>query len=624
MTIVNNNFNSLKTYSESLSCNKKRTLSPNHKQDVSFKSKLVPVKKLGNFFDLTRNVNGINDTAGLIACITSVIGFGIGGPALIYDHNYKKQHHKEDDKKNGYGHFHTETKIGKVGLFLNQAALTISGFAGAMTGFSMGVPLMAAGEFIGNIFAAPVINTPIGYGLLNIGLAAIFGGRAFDKNPAHKAKMALLMSKKGFVEKAKYVLGNMGTHIKGAAQLSIELAKHIAGLFSLDTVKRQNAKNFLNSKIFRVKSSTLTFVQNINAKGVVTEAKPGLKGNSNVLLVASSLLALTGVFMIATEILKKVGIIKTDKVTKAGFVAGKVGQVFDNAGIMMYGLERCYGGNVTAGIPTVVSGATMMAGAPNADNDFGKGLTWFGLAAFFLFLSAERLQDANKVFKRLGKTREYKALQAKLESAVKGSKEYNEIKQKLHTLMQDETFNEASVFARQIEIDLSKILKGNKNQRLDNLRNMLKDTTEDSWVTLRKVINKNYTSKKERDLDKLEESAIEALKSDEDGLVRLIPQFKKDVQEELSKQAYNPNYTADDLRRFIVNVKKYPKEFAESIVSHERHYEEAIREAIYSNIVKSGKNYAGELETLISSSNPAVSKVAKACKTDYAELLKVE
>lgn len=631
MNTIQNNLNAFQNYNENLSCNKKRAFSPNYKKDVSFQAKLVPVKRLGNFFDLRRNLNGINDTFGFIACMTSVIGFGIGGPGLMYDYFYKKRHHKHDEDEHGhkhkhheYGHFHSETKFGKIGLLMSQIALTVSGLAGATTGFSVGVPLMAAGEVIGNCVAAPVINTPLGYGLLNIGLAAIFGGRAFDTNPSHKAKMALFMSKKGFWAKTKYVLDNMGTCLKGASELSIQLCKHLIGLCSFDAAKRQNARDFFHYKMFRVKSSTLTFVQKVNAKGIVDEVKPALKGNSPVLLVASSLLALTGVFMIANEALKKLGIIKTDKTTKAGFLAGKIGQVFDNIGIILYGFERCYKGNVTAGVPTIVSGATMIAGAPNADNDLGKGLTWFGLSAFFLFLAAERFQNADGVFKRLGKTKEYKALEAKLKQALTGSKEYNEIKQKLETLIKDGTFDDASAFVRQFEIDLSKILKGNQNKRLDNVRNMLRDINEDSWVTLRKLINKNYKSKKEQNLDALEEGARKALSADEDKLVAQIPEFIKFVQGKLSNKAYNPTYTVEQLKADIIKEGKFPIEFVESVISHEVKPDVAIREAIYSNILKSGKNYAGELEKLINSNNPVVSQVAKDCKQDYEKLLQVE
>lgn len=624
MTVIQNNLLTRTNNRFDASRNKEHNFQLSNKAyNPSFGADLKPVSKLGHFLDWRRNLNGMNDTAGFLVCLTSVLGFGVGGPALIYDYFYKKKHNINNvtvDKNNQYGHFESATKIGKIGLRMNQMALTVSGLGGAMTGFSMGVPLMAAGEFIGNVIAAPVINTPTGYGLLNIGLAAIFGGRAFDSDPSHKANMAMFMSKKTLGEKTSYVLNNMGGHLKGAATLSIDLFKHLFGLLSPNAATRQSAKDFFHYKMFRVKSSTIAVTQHINADGMVGEVKQGLKGNSSLLLVASSLLALTGVFMIATEALKKLGVLKTDKVTKAGFTAGKIGQVFDNAGIITYGLERCYGGNVSAGIPTVLSGATMIAGAPNADNDFGKGLTWGGLAFFFLFLAAERFQNANSVLKRLSKIKEFKALEAKLLSLTnKDSSEYKEVVARLAELKKDGIFAEANAFVRQFEFNFSGIIP---SRQLKNVNTLFGNANEDSFVTLRKIFNPKYVSEKEKNMKKLQADAEAALLADENPLVRQIPALVKTVREKLAGK-YELSHDAEWLKQQLKDA-GFAQQLIDRVIVHQTNHENAIRQAIYSNILKFGKSYKEELEKLASSEDSIVRTVAQSCQKDYQALLEVD
>lgn len=624
MTIIQNNLLTKTNNGFSASNNKERNFQLSKKPyNPSFGADLSPVSKLGHFLDWRRNLNGMNDSAGFLVCLTSVLGFGVGGPALIYDYFYKKRNHINNvtgDKNNQYGHFESATKIGKIGLRMNQMALTVSGFGGAMTGFSMGVPLMAAGEFIGNIVAAPIINTPTGYGLLNIGLAAIFGGRAFDSDPSHKANMAMFMSKKTIGEKTSYVLNNMGGHLKGAATLSIQLFKHLFGFLSPNAETRKAAIDFFHYKMFRVKSSTIAFTQNIKANGEIGKVETKLKGNTSLLLVASSLLALTGVFMIATEALKKIGVLKTDKVTKAGFTAGKIGQVFDNAGIMTYGLERCYAGNVSAGIPTVASAATMIAGAPNADNDFGKGLTWGGLAFFFLFLAAERFQNTNTVLKRLSKVKEFKALEAKLRSLVdKNSPEYKEIAEKLAKLKKDGIFAEAEGLVRQFEFDFSGIIP---SRQLKNVNTLYGNSTEDSFVTLRKLFNPDYKCKRDLNKDKWQAEAEAALRADENPLVKQIPDLVKTVRTKLAGP-YDPSHDAAWLKREL-KAEGFAQELIDRVILHQADHANAVRQAIYSNILKFGKSYESTLAELANSKDPVVREVAIACQQDYKALLEVE
>lgn len=606
----------------------------NLKHNPTFKgdlAKLIPNKKFGNFFDIRRNLNGMNDTFGLLACSTSVVGFGLGGPALMYDNLYKKRHKKNNDKPDAYGHFESGTTIGKIGLKMNQAALTVSGLAGAMTGFSVGMPIMAVGEFIGNVLAAPVINTPLGYWFLNIGLAAVFGGRAFDTDPSHKAKMALFSSKKGVGEKTGYVVKNMWDCIVEAGKSSAKLAVSTIQLLSPDKAKRQNAIDFFHYKMIRIKSSTMTIKQSISADGLIKKVETGAKEHPHLLLVASSMLALTGVFGITTELLKKAGVIKSDKPTKIGFLFGKIAQVFDNYGIVAFGLRRCYAGNKTAGIPTVASGSTMMASAPNIDNDFGKGLIWFGLASFFLFLSAERFQDANGVFKRLGKAKEYKKLEAKLTSLLENSKEYNAIKKKMEELKP----SEATAFASQFEIDFSKILP---KRYLDDFRILLGGKTEDSLMTLRKALSGDKkdieiidSEHKQKEIAEKAKAKFEASKEE---TLNKIPKFIEFVQEKLGlikegqlPKKYDPNYDVKQLKADIIAA-NFPKEFADSIICYKAKQEDAIRQAIYSNIMTSGKNYENKLNTLIADkSNPTASKiseVAESCSKDYKKFLQVE
>lgn len=577
---------------------------------------LPPSKAYGRAFDPKRRLGDLNNYFSLAACLVSVIGFGVGGPALIYDYNYKKKHPKEgaDNKPLEYGHFESATKIGKIGLRMNQMALTVSGFAGATGGLALGVPLQAAGEIIGNVVAAPVINTPLGYGLLNIGLAAIFGARAFDTDPSHKAKMALFMSKKGFGAKTGYVLHNMGQCLIGAAASSKELFINAGRLCSFNKIKTSKGWDFFAHQLFAIRSSTLNFVQEIDAHGNAKVATK-LKSNPHVLLLASSLLALAGVFVIGVDLLKRAGIIKSDKPTKAGFVAGKTGQIFDNYGITSYGMDRFYKGNKVAGAATVISGATMMAGAPNADNDFGKGLTWFGLASFFLFMAAERFQGTAAARKGVKAVNQY--LKAVARNASK--KELDEIMKK-----SDGVFNEAGVFVRQFEIDLSHFYP-RKGKYLNKLRESLGDKDEDTWTTIRKTFfdKKGEVAQKcDKDKKKMQTDAIAALKADDDSKIKQIPEFIEFVNGKLTGQ-YNPNYGVEQLRNDI--KAKFPNTgFEQAIVIRKVEHQDAIREAIYSNIMKSGKNYKPELDKLMASTDHVVRDVAISCNNDYKKLLEVE
>lgn len=562
----------------------------------SFRAQYKPNKALGRFWDIKRNLPGLNNTFSFLVCATSVVGFGVGGPALIYDHYYKKNHPKEnqDQKQMEYGHFESATKIGKIGLRMNQMALVISGLGGATTGFAVGIPLMAVGEFIGNVIAAPLINTPIGYGLMNIGLAAIFGGRAFDTDPSHQAKMSMFLSKKTAGEKIGYVANNMKHCIADAAKASGHAFHSLVNLLNPAKEKRQAAIDFFRYKVIRVRSSAMRVVQNVNAQGMITKVESKYKSHPQVLLIASSILGLGAVAVITTDILKRMGILKSDKATKASFGIAKTGQVFDNYGIVGYGMQRCYMGNVVAGVPTVISGATMIAGAPNADNDFGKGLTWFGLAWFFLFLAAERGQG------------------------------FAEFMRGLRGLKKGGLINEASVFARQFEIDLSKVVP---KKHLKNFRNIMEEKTEDSYVAIRKAL---WGDKDKAVTDyntaqgNLKIAARKALTEDKDEVVKRIPEFVDFLKTTLSEGRYNPEHNVDWLKKEILHRFPNQPQFADSIISKEVSQEAAIREAIYSNMLKSGKHYAPELDKLIASKDPVVSKVAESCKNDYKKLLDVE
>lgn len=558
--------------------------------------KLKPNKSLSNFWDIKRNLPGLNNTFSFIVCATSVIGFGVGGPALMYDHYYKKNHPKEkqDNKQMEYGHFEPATKFGKIGLRMNQMALVVSGMGGATTGFAVGIPLMAVGEFIGNIVAAPLINTPIGYGLMNIGLAAIFGGRAFDTDPSHQAKMALFLSKKGFGAKTSYVLHNMGQCIADAAKASGHSLHSLVNLLNPAKEKRQAAIDFFRYKVIRVRSSAMRIVQSVNSEGMITNVESKYKSHPQVLLIASSILALGAVAVITTDVLKRMGIIKSDKAAKASFGVAKVGQVFDNYGIVGYGMQRCYMGNKIAGIPTVVSGATMIAGAPNADNDFGKGLTWFGLAWFFLFLAAERGQGFAGFLRELA-----------------GHRKGNLI-------------NEASVFARQFEVDLSKVVP---KKHLKNFRNIMEEKTEDSYVAIRRALwgdDDRKVKEYEQKQTALKIEARKALTADSEETIKRIPEFVDFLKQTLSEGRYNPNHNVDWLKKQILQRFPNQPQFADSIISKEVTQEAAIRQAIYSNMLKSGKNYKAELDRLIASNDPVVKEVATSCRKDYEKLLAVE
>lgn len=508
--------------------------------------------------------------------------------------SFKKQEktEKPQAKEEEFGHFEPETEFGKLGLNLAKVSLAVSGTAGFFTGLASKVPLMCVGEVIANLVAFPIINTPIGYAIMNLGLGVLFLGRAYDSDPVHKANYAVLFSKKP-MDGLKYLANNTWGCVKDTVDSTKHLGKQMFNLFSSNKQVKDDAKNFFGSKIFRIKSSTVTVGQEINAGGVVTAVKKGLKGNNYGLKLAAMILAVGGAGVATADILKKLGVVKDDKLKKASFRVAETGQVVDNlTGLVTYGLDRCYKGNPVAGIPTVISGVTMMCGAPNADNDLGKGLTWFGLSFFFLFLAVERFSEMCQAIRGRANIKN-----GFIKDGIKFEKGFIE---------------EATAVARQFEIDFSKFLP---KKYLNYLRKLMGEgQCENTFVTIAKMFKskgkdgklnmlgkfvKKYEDSIKEDV-KMAEGVFRSNATDDDKLNKIlckVPDFLKFLEKELSGP-YDPTHNTEWLIKEI-KAADFPEEFC-NIINRDGGHAELVKSNILANAKNSGKYYKPVLEEMLS------------------------
>ncbi len=617
--------------------NKKRN-QINLGQNVNFRG-AGKLKIRDSYFKDFKNwliVKNFDKIAGAITATISVVGFGVGGTGLIYDSMVKKSRHKNKhqdhklekkakpeasitseqvsssgkshEKKKGkshegeYGHIVPETEFGKTGLLFAKAALAVSGTAGFLTGVALRVPLMSAGEVIGNLLAAPIITTPAGYGLMSIGMATLLSGRALENNISLKLNDATLSHKKG-LDKVKYIFQNIGAGLNDTAKTIGFVGSQAANLLSRTKGVRDEAKHFFKNKFFKIRSSTITMTQKVLANGE-TVVESGIKTHSYRLHTCAGLLAIGGALLAIEDLLERVGVIKGDKARKACFNVAKAGQYADNIGLVTYGLERAVKGAPILGIPVVLSGATALSGAHKVDKDEGKGIIWAALSFFFLLLALERGIESGV--------------------AIKARKKLKDM-----PIPMKEEFSD---FAKTFEIDLSKIGKLTKKQ-LDNILKLV-GGQEKAWINFKQFFKRMKHDKAEKEMakifDKAAKEATEALENDPNKLLSEVPRLVKVLKEKILAGSYNHNFSVEDL------IQKLQKEgFSNEFISHimqkgvikiggEVPDIGAVLSSIHKqNAEQFGKNYILKLDEIIN--NPAsanfVKEAARKAKLDFAKLL---
>lgn len=413
------------------------TAEARNKNDVSFKSNNIGKLIVHEGYKFPKVTPAIA-VLGLVTALTSAAGFGLGGAGLNYDHYYKKSHGIKDGKpkndpnsisiqdfvsslgkpdqklklkfavdegkenKEETGYIDPVSEFGKFGMKAAKIGIFFSGVAGVFNGIAMRVPLMSVGEGL-NIAASPIVNTPTGFGLFNIALATVFAGRALENNPALKLNQEVLASKSGLTAKAGYVLDNMGNCLKEVMNSSKEVIVQFGNLFKADEAKA--AKTFFRDCIFDVKSSTMTFSEKILADGS-TVIERGMKSYPYRMHLASVILATGGAMLLATGLLKKIGILKDknlDSATKTSFKVAEVGGCLDNIGLSYAGAEKVFQGNVGAGLALGISGLGILSGTPNAEKDDGRGRQWLGTAFLFGAFVIERFHELVKTMEDVAK-----------------------------------------------------------------------------------------------------------------------------------------------------------------------------------------------------------------------------
>ncbi len=531
--------------------------------------------------------------------------------------NDKTKENKKD-KKTEYGYIEPETKFGKIGLACAKVGLIVSGTAGMLTAISLRVPLMAAGEFVGNVVSAPIINTPIGYGLMSIGMSTLLSGRAFENDPLKKINDTRFANKSA-LGKVGYIMTNMGEAIKETCVSMGEVCKKTAQLLSTKQESRKEARHFFKHYFFNIKSSTITLKQNIHANGKCA-VETVVKSHPYRLHAFAGILAASGLLLIGEGILEKVGILKNKKAEdarKACFNAAKAGQYADNIGLSLYGMERISKGAPIFGIPVLASGLTALTGAHKVDEDSGKGIIWAALAFFFTLLTLERGVESI----------EARRIRSKLLKELKKNGKAFEAQSKN--------------FARMFDIDFSRIKKDGK-EVLDkkDLKNILWacNDQEKKPLEFTKFFHGEDSPKAKQakeGMDRKVEEAKKALVNSNKPVLREIPKFL-DAMKEILGGHYNPDineqWIVGQLKakglsdEFIGYVKQKGVIKIPSTARPGKELPEILEGVHRQNAEKFGKNYDDELSRVIADKETPSWAVdsAKAAKTKFAEKLKKE
>ena len=318
-----------------------------------------------------------------IASNVASLGYLGGSAGLFYDsykendNNFKKMFSKKT--KDGVQTIIPNTKIGKLGLKFAKIGIAASSAAGFACGLGEGIPMMALGEAI-NMGAAPIIETPIGTGLLGIGIATIFSGLAFDNTPELKLNHFHLMAEGKFSKKADLIAKNM---LKTSKEISISVFEIAENIYKPKFLK----ENFLQG-IPRI----LVFQESINKDGKIIISKV-LRHNKNYLMHASSfILGLGGAGMVLFSLMKN------KKAQKSSLHVEEGGFLFYNFGMTKYGLDKVTTGTKGSGSSYAVGGIiNAVSQFMGIDNKNGRAMQWLGIALVFLGFSIDRGKTLKKM-----------------------------------------------------------------------------------------------------------------------------------------------------------------------------------------------------------------------------------
>lgn len=390
-----------------------------------------PVFAIKNQNPLKNFIPGLSFFA---ACI-STLGYSLGSMGLFYDsykengNNIKKMFFAKKAKissEEGVKTIKPITKIGEMGLIFAKIGITASAASGFTCGIGEGLPTMALGEAT-NIFAGPIIETPIGTGLFGIGIASIFSAYALENTPEIKLNHFKFMAEDKFSKKTKMVLHNIVDTFKEIGSSVFEMAKNI---FNPKFFK----ENFLSTT-----PKTIVFQELINKDGKVTINKV-LRHNKNYLMHAASFtLGLGGAGVVLCSLLGN------KKAQKNSLYAEEGGFLFDNFGITKYGVDKLTTGSKLGGSGFALGGVlNSISQFMGLDNKNGRAMQWFGIALVFLGFSFDR----GKHFK--------------------------------NTLANSKTRAELTDVVREWKFDLSKITDKNNP---DELKKLLKELKEGKPIT---------------------------------------------------------------------------------------------------------------------------------------------
>lgn len=320
--------------------------------------------------------NALKNSVPIISFISSIMGstgYFLGGVGLLYDLKKDKQNNiKNEEKKPGVKTVTAHSDLAQLGMNCAKIGIAASSVANIACGVGEGLPLMALGE-VPNLFAANIIETPIGTGLFGIGIASIFAGLALDNTPNLKLNSLDLMAEKGVGNKTKLVLNNMWNAAKETGSSMFDLIKNITH------------PDFYKENFLELTPRTVVFSESIKKDGTVVLEKVLRNRKNYIMHAASFILTLGGLGIILNSILN------WKKPQEASLKVEEGGFLFDNFGITKYGVDRLSTGSKTAGSSFIVGGiVNAVSQFVGLDNKDGRALQWLGIAGVFLGYSIDR------------------------------------------------------------------------------------------------------------------------------------------------------------------------------------------------------------------------------------------
>jgi len=294
-------------------------------------------------------------------------------------------------KSEGIETLNPKTEIGKLGIDAARVGVFTAGVAGVANGVAMRLPLLAIGEGV-TTFAAPIIETPVGLAIFGVGLGTINLARVLHGDNKYQID-PIKFKNSNLSEKFSYIMKNMGTTLAELGKSLKVIGTNFVDLFGK---KNKEAARFFKTHMLSTNPTNLVLEEFMDKDRNII-IKKSMKTSSYLMHFATAALSLGSLTIIVANKLKM------NKVEKHGLKAHNAGLAIDNIALSKWGVEKFKTSPVatykTSGIFSTVAGASILAGQPGIDKDWGRGLNWTGVGLILSGFALERLTDFRKLWK---------------------------------------------------------------------------------------------------------------------------------------------------------------------------------------------------------------------------------